>query len=208
MGVRLSGVHDRRRPAGAGRAPRRSSRRGSGGEPAAGGGRYLGGRPDRRSSGGVPSRRRPSGDPRRRSCQRHRSVGGAPGQHGGSEHCGSPPSLQGRPPRGRRCSAAGAEPRDHEHSRQAHHLRAAPGDSVAIGTTDTSYHGDQLLWPEIERADIEYLLQPVGRYFDVEPLTADDVIAAWSGVRPLVAQDGKEATEISARKRCGWAPAG
>lgn len=81
------------------------------------------------------------------------------------------------------------------------------GDSVAIGTTDTSYHGDQLLWPEIERADIEYLLQPVGRYFDVEPLTADDVIAAWSGVRPLVAQDGKEATEVS-RKEEVWVGTG
>ena len=44
------------------------------------------------------------------------------------------------------------------------------GDIVAIGTTDTSYHGDQLLWPEIERADVEYLLDPLGRYFDVKPL--------------------------------------
>ena len=81
------------------------------------------------------------------------------------------------------------------------------GDTVAIGTTDTSYHGDQLLWPEIERADVEYLLHPLKRYFDVEPLGFDDVVAAWSGVRPLVAQKGKEATEVS-RKEEVWVGTG
>ena len=81
------------------------------------------------------------------------------------------------------------------------------GDAVAIGTTDTSYQGKQLLWPEIERSDVEYLLHPLKRYFDVEPLGFDDVVAAWSGVRPLVAQEGKEATEIS-RKEEVWVGTG
>ncbi len=81
------------------------------------------------------------------------------------------------------------------------------GDTVAIGTTDTSYHGDRLLWPEIERSDVEYLLHPLKRYFDVEPLGIDDVVAAWSGIRPLVAQKGKEATEIS-RKEEVWVGTG
>lgn len=81
------------------------------------------------------------------------------------------------------------------------------GDTVAIGTTDTSYHGDQLLWPEIERTDVEYLLHPLKRYFDVDPLGFDNVVAAWSGVRPLVAQGNKEAAEIS-RKEEVWLGAG
>lgn len=81
------------------------------------------------------------------------------------------------------------------------------GDTVAIGTTDTSYQGKQLLWPEIERSDVEYLLQPLKRYFDIDPLGFDDVVAAWSGVRPLVAQKGKEATEIS-RKEEIWVGTG
>ncbi len=81
------------------------------------------------------------------------------------------------------------------------------GDSVAIGTTDTSYHGDRFLWPEIERSDVKYLLHPLKRYFDVEPLEFDDVVAAWSGVRPLVAQEGKEAAEIS-RKEEVWVGTG
>ena len=81
------------------------------------------------------------------------------------------------------------------------------GDTVAIGTTDTSYQGKQLLWPEIEGSDAAYLLQPLKRYFDVEPLGLDDVVAAWSGVRPLVAQQGKEAAEIS-RKEEVWVGTG
>ena len=81
------------------------------------------------------------------------------------------------------------------------------GDTVAIGTTDTSYRGTQLLWPEIERSDVEYLLHPLKRCFDVDPLGFDDVVAAWSGVRPLVAQEGKEATEIS-RKEEVWVGTG
>ncbi|WP_419918782.1 FAD-dependent oxidoreductase [Candidatus Poriferisocius sp.] len=81
------------------------------------------------------------------------------------------------------------------------------GDTVAIGTTDTTYHGDQFLWPEIEPADVEYLLRPLERYFDVEPLGFDDVVAAWSGVRPLVAQKGKKAQEIS-RKEEVWVGTG
>ena len=81
------------------------------------------------------------------------------------------------------------------------------GETVAIGTTDTSYQGNQLLWPEIERFDVEYLLHPLKRYFDVEPLGLNDVVAAWSGVRPLVAQEGKEAAEIS-RKEEVWVGTG
>ncbi len=81
------------------------------------------------------------------------------------------------------------------------------GDTVAIGTTDTSYYGDQLLWPEIEPADVEYLLNPIAHYFDVEPLGFDDVMAAWSGVRPLVAQKGKKAREVS-RKDEVWVGVG
>ena len=59
------------------------------------------------------------------------------------------------------------------------------GSTVAIGTTDTTYHGDKLLWPEIERADAEYLLRPLERYFDVEPLELDDVSGSLVGCSPI-----------------------
>lgn len=82
------------------------------------------------------------------------------------------------------------------------------GDTVYIGTTDTSYHGERPLWPEIELDDVEYLLAPMGRYFDVDPLGPDDVVAAWSGVRPLIAQEGKEAKEMSRKDEVTVGPGG
>ena len=70
-------------------------------------------------------------------------------------------------------------------------------DVVFIGTTDTTYeHGPQV-WPDISIDDVEYLLEPLPRYLSVEPLTRSDVIAAWSGLRPLVAQPGKKPADIS-----------
>ncbi|MFQ5556884.1 MAG: FAD-dependent oxidoreductase [Acidimicrobiales bacterium] len=81
------------------------------------------------------------------------------------------------------------------------------GDTVALGTTDTSYRGDRRRWPEIGPADVEYLLAPIARYFDVDPITPADVVAAWSGLRPLVAQPGKDPREIS-RKDEVWIGAG
>lgn len=71
------------------------------------------------------------------------------------------------------------------------------GDVVYIGTTDTSYHGDRPLWPEIDLEDVEYLLAPMARYFDIEPLSPSDVVAAWAGVRPLIATKGKTPKELS-----------
>ena len=82
------------------------------------------------------------------------------------------------------------------------------GDTVYIGTTDTSYHGERPLWPEIETADVEYLLDPMTRYFDIDPLTPDDVVAAWAGVRPLIAQEGKEAKEMSRKDEVTVGPGG
>lgn len=87
------------------------------------------------------------------------------------------------------------------------------GDTVYIGTTDTSYHGDRTRWPEIESADVDYLLAPMARYFDFAsidggPLRPDDVVAAWSGVRPLIAQEGKQAKEMSRKDEVTVGPGG
>ena len=71
------------------------------------------------------------------------------------------------------------------------------GEVVYIGTTDTSYRGDRPLWPEIDLHDVSYLLEPLARYFDTEPLSPGDVVAAWAGVRPLIAAEGKDPKELS-----------
>lgn len=82
------------------------------------------------------------------------------------------------------------------------------GDVVYIGTTDTSYDGDSWLWPEISIEDLDYLLQPVAKYFKVDPLVPTDVLAAWAGLRPLVAQPGKQAKEISRKDEIWVAESG
>ena len=63
------------------------------------------------------------------------------------------------------------------------------GDVVYVGTTDTSYVGApaERAEPAVDRDDVEYLLEPLGRTLDVAPLDAGDVVAAWAGLRPLVA---------------------
>jgi glycerol-3-phosphate dehydrogenase len=73
------------------------------------------------------------------------------------------------------------------------------GEAVFIGTTDTSYEHGSETWPRITREDVEYLLEPIPRDFSVEPLAPEDVVAAWSGLRPLIAEPGKKAHEISRR---------
>ena len=71
------------------------------------------------------------------------------------------------------------------------------GDVVYLGTTDTSYAGGTDLWPPVTREDVEYLLAPANRDFTGPPLTPEDVVAAWAGLRPLVAEPGKAAREMS-----------
>jgi glycerol-3-phosphate dehydrogenase len=65
------------------------------------------------------------------------------------------------------------------------------GDFTYIGTTDTDFDGD-LREPRPEREDVEYLLDSANDLFPGAGLTADDVVSAWAGVRPLLAPAGLE----------------
>jgi glycerol-3-phosphate dehydrogenase len=71
------------------------------------------------------------------------------------------------------------------------------GRVVYIGTTDTHYVG-QAEEPGVSKEDARYLLDSVAATF-VEAPSAEDVIGTWSGVRPLLAQEGKAPSEISRR---------
>ncbi|HLJ54793.1 MAG TPA: glycerol-3-phosphate dehydrogenase/oxidase [Chthonomonadaceae bacterium] len=65
------------------------------------------------------------------------------------------------------------------------------GERVILGTTDTDFRGD----PAIVRAsrdDVAYILRVVDRAFPAAKVSAEDVIAAWAGVRPLVAGSDSE----------------
>ncbi len=81
------------------------------------------------------------------------------------------------------------------------------GAVVYIGTTDTSYAPGEAIWPEITREDVEYLLEPPTRYFGVDPIRPEEVVAAWAGLRPLIAEPGKRPQEISRRDEVLVGPA-
>jgi len=68
-------------------------------------------------------------------------------------------------------------------------------DRVYAGTTDTPYDGD-LDDPPVEQADRDYILAAVARSFP--GVTHRDVVAAWAGLRPLLAPAGTGGNEASA----------
>lgn len=77
-------------------------------------------------------------------------------------------------------------------------------DYTLIGTTDLDYEGDPAD-VRISEAEIDYLLAAVGAYF-ARPVTREDIVWSYSGVRPLFddgASTSKEATRDYVLKRVG-----
>jgi glycerol-3-phosphate dehydrogenase len=68
-------------------------------------------------------------------------------------------------------------------------------DNVYIGTTDTFYK-DDVVNPSIDKEDVQYILNALNTNFKTN-LTMSQVIGAWSGLRPLVKEEGKGESEIS-----------
>nr|WP_223192695.1 glycerol-3-phosphate dehydrogenase/oxidase [Paenibacillus sedimenti] len=67
-----------------------------------------------------------------------------------------------------------------------------------VGTTDTNYSGD-IVNPRITVADRTYLLRAANEMFPSLGLTEADVESSWTGLRPLIHQEGKDPSEISRR---------
>jgi len=65
-----------------------------------------------------------------------------------------------------------------------------------FGTTDTPYSGTYQN-PEITNDDRSYLLKAVKQIFPNCTLTESDIISSWVGLRPLIREEGKSASEIS-----------
>lgn len=76
---------------------------------------------------------------------------------------------------------------------------AIPRDGVTyLGTTDT-FVAEAEREPAIARDDVDYLLEAANRTFATRPLDPRDVLGAWAGLRPLLAEPGKAPSEISRR---------
>lgn len=65
-----------------------------------------------------------------------------------------------------------------------------------FGTTDTTWTKDPAE-PTITAKDVHYILEAVNKMFNIKPLKFADVESAWSGVRPLIQEEGKSPSEIS-----------
>lgn len=74
---------------------------------------------------------------------------------------------------------------------------AIPRDRTTyVGTTDTNYEGnkEQVV---ASRSDVEYLVDAVNKTFQGQPLTVADIESSWAGLRPLIHEEGKSASELS-----------
>lgn len=70
------------------------------------------------------------------------------------------------------------------------------GRTTYIGTTDTSYDGDK---DQVftKREDAEYLIGAVNANFPSASLSLSDIESSWAGLRPLIHEEGKSASELS-----------
>ncbi len=69
------------------------------------------------------------------------------------------------------------------------------GEFTLIGTTDVAFEGDPAQ-AAISRAEIDYLCEMTNRYF-ATAIAPADVIASYSGVRPLLADDSQNLSEVT-----------
>ncbi|MFT6856898.1 MAG: glycerol-3-phosphate dehydrogenase [Cyclobacteriaceae bacterium] len=74
---------------------------------------------------------------------------------------------------------------------------AIPRDRVTyIGTTDTDYHGD-INDVRTNIGDVEYLIDGTKHIFPSLNITVEDVESSWAGLRPLIEEEGKSASQLS-----------
>jgi len=80
------------------------------------------------------------------------------------------------------------------------------GEFTYLGTTDNFHEGGADYWPPASRTEIDYLLRAAEAALNIAPIRDAEIVALWSGLRPLIAQPGKKANEVS-RKDEIWTSA-
>ncbi|MFV1448937.1 glycerol-3-phosphate dehydrogenase/oxidase [Maribacter sp. HS] len=70
------------------------------------------------------------------------------------------------------------------------------GKVTYVGTTDTNYN-DNKDRVRTDIADAIYLISAVNNMFPDINLELDDIVSSWAGLRPLIHEEGKSASELS-----------
>lgn len=70
------------------------------------------------------------------------------------------------------------------------------GRTTYVGTTDTPFDKDKNN-PKTDLADAMYLLSAVNNMFPTIELGLEDIESSWAGLRPLIFEEGKTASELS-----------
>lgn len=81
------------------------------------------------------------------------------------------------------------------------------GRTTYVGTTDTNYHGD-IDKVAITYEDAEYLIKGINENFPHVQLKVEDIESSWAGLRPLIHEDGKSASELSRKDEIFISPSG
>ncbi|MCB0569399.1 MAG: glycerol-3-phosphate dehydrogenase/oxidase [Phaeodactylibacter sp.] len=76
-----------------------------------------------------------------------------------------------------------------------------------IGTTDTPYHGPNDDIP-IYREEVLYLLNAANNMFSKAALELGDIESSWAGLRPLIYEENKPASEMSRKDELFESPSG
>ncbi|MEI7027727.1 glycerol-3-phosphate dehydrogenase/oxidase [Paenibacillus sp. y28] len=76
-----------------------------------------------------------------------------------------------------------------------------------VGTTDTVYRGE-ITNPRMTLADRQYILDAIHYMFPALDMKADDIESSWTGLRPLIYEEGKKASEISRKDEIWQSPSG
>ncbi|ENH97867.1 glycerol-3-phosphate dehydrogenase [Gracilibacillus halophilus YIM-C55.5] len=76
-----------------------------------------------------------------------------------------------------------------------------------VGTTDTVYEGD-ISRPTMTTSDRDYVLRAIDYMFPSLDIGAEDVESSWSGLRPLIHEEGKDPSEISRKDEIFESPSG
>ena len=70
------------------------------------------------------------------------------------------------------------------------------GKVTYVGTTDTNFNNDKDN-VQVDLADAMYLLSAVNHMFPKINLEMEDIMSSWAGLRPLIHEEGKSASELS-----------